>query len=487
MRESVEPSRMNWQPRRFSVALIVLAVGLTWLACAWSSNWVVAVIGTVPGVFLVATGIAQWLWAGDRQIPYHMALVAPASVLLALVLGYWLGWLACLVLFFGGLLVFVLAGWVLWVQHAVPAGVSPPGRSLGVLIKMASDAAMLGFFVNCARVPHGKAIELDRAELQALDELAEGQDWAAHPEQLHGPVEAFHNPNIERVRARGVDYEWLTAQSLYAPELPLPGLARWQGYVRNRTVGVRILRHREAVGRPWLLCVHGYRMGTVGFDFQMFDVKRLHHRLGFNLAMPILPLHGVRSATYLSGGLFLDDPLLNMLHAQAQSLLDLRCTIAWIREMDPAARIGVLGYSLGGYHAALLAGHEPGLECVIAGIPMTNITATLWQHMPLAHVRYLATQELGDIAVGERLKCMSPLAVKPLVPRDRRFIFAARGDQLVAPEQPLALWHHWGEPEIHWYDGSHVSVRHEPGVDAFIDQALTTTLGATQTNCVDGA
>ncbi|MGB7755963.1 MAG: hypothetical protein WBL23_07845 [Salinisphaera sp.] len=463
---------MRWQPRRFKSAAIVLGIGLLWLIAAWPTNWGVAVLGTVPGVVLIATGAGQLLWAGDRQLCYHMALAGPVSSVLALVLGYWLGLWAGIGLTLGGAVAFVVAGWALRIQHPVPPDVSPPTTQLKLLAKMASDAALLGFFINCARVPRGAAVDVDIAELNAIGELAAERDWQAFPERLHGPVAPFESPRIERMRTFGVNYEWLTSPSRYTPDPALPGIARWHGHENNRTMAARILRHGEGRGRPWLLCVHGYRMGVAGLDFQLFDVGRLYKHLGLNLVMPILPLHGVRRATPLTGGLFLDGPLADLLHAQAQSLIDLRSCIAWIREIDPEARIGVLGYSLGGYHAALLAAHEPDLACVIAGIPMTDIPATLWQHLPTAHAHYLDARGLSAAAVGERLAPVSPLVAEPRVPHDRRYIFAATADQLIAPEQPVALWRHWGKPALQWYDGSHLSVRHEVDVGPFIDRAL---------------
>lgn len=466
---------MRWQPRRFKSAAIVLAVGLFWLIAAWPTNWAVAILGTVAGVVLIAVGAGQLLWAGDRQLGYHMALVGPVSSVLALFLGYWLGLWASLVLLVGGGASFFVAGWVLRVQHSVPADVEPPTTQLKLLTKMATDAALLGFFVNCARVPRGAAVDDDIAELEAIDQAAGQRDWLTRPERLHGPVVPFEAPRIQRARTLGIDYEWLTAASRYRPDAALPGIQRWQAHARNRTMAARILRHGDGTGRPWLLCVHGYRMGVAGLDFQLFDTKGLYARRGLNLMMPILPLHGVRRATPLTGGLFLDGPLADLMHAQAQSLIDLRSCVAWIRSVDPQARIGVLGYSLGGYHAALLAAHEPDLACVIAGIPMTDIPATLWQHLPTAHARYLEARGLSAAAAGQRLAPVSPLIARPLVARERRFIFAATADQLVAPEQPLALWHHWGEPALQWYDGGHLSVRHEADVGAFIDRAFTDT------------
>src|SRR5947207_8465400 len=50
----------------------------------------------------------------------------------------------------------------------------------------------------------------------------------------------------------------------------------------------------------------------------------------------------------------------------------------------------------------------------------------------------------------------SPLSHPLRVPRARVLIVAGRGDRVVPPEHPLALWRHWGGPEIHWFGGSHL-------------------------------
>jgi hypothetical protein len=36
-------------------------------------------------------------------------------------------------------------------------------------------------------------------------------------------------------------------------------------------------------------------------------------------------------------------------------------------------------------------------------------------------------------------------------------IIAGRGDRIVPPEHPNALWRHWGEPNIFWFSGSHLA------------------------------
>ena len=51
-------------------------------------------------------------------------------------------------------------------------------------------------------------------------------------------------------------------------------------------------------------------------------------------------------------------------------------------------------------------------------------------------------------------------------------IVAGRGDRIVPPEHPHALWLHWGCPRIHWYSGSHLAPFGRGRIVAEIDAHL---------------
>jgi hypothetical protein len=59
------------------------------------------------------------------------------------------------------------------------------------------------------------------------------------------------------------------------------------------------------------------------------------------------------------------------------------------------------------------------------------------------------------------------------VPHDRRFIYAGIADRLVHPlRQVHALWTHWDEPAITWFEGSHIGFFLSRPVNEFLAEAL---------------
>lgn len=457
-------------PRWFPGALIPVAAGLAWLAIGWRTDLAFGVLASVPGGLMLGAGVALFLWPGDRQITHYMALGAGLSLPLGLLALPWAGVSAGLLFLALGVLSFAAAGRAALLLQPVPSGAPAPERNARMARKAALDEAVLAYFLSAARIPGGSQVERDLDELEQLERLAEREGWLAEPASFHAsppPAE----PEIRARRAARRDFLHLRFDSGYRPHPGLPGAQRWLGHAANRRAHAWVFRH-EGAPRPWVLGIHGYRMGMPWLDFSLFDIDVLHHRLGFNVVLPVLPLHGPRCHHRLSGSDFLDGPMADLLHAEAQALWDLRRVLGWLRESERAPAVGVLGYSLGGYNAALLAAMEPDLATVIAGIPLADIPGALWHHMPPVHLHFIESRGITRERLGRLLSPVSPLALAPRVPRERLGLFAAAGDQIVPPAQPLSLWRHWGEPDCHWYQGSHMSVRREASTARFVSDRL---------------
>ena len=149
---------------------------------------------------------------------------------------------------------------------------------------------------------------------------------------------------------------------------------------------------------------------------------------------------------------------------------DLRRVLAWIQTQWDGP-VGVYGLSLGGYNAALLSSLEP-LDAVIAGIPAVDFLRLSTRHGSPLQIRAAEALGLVHEQIRELLSVVSPLAMKPLVPHERRSIFAGTADRIVAPDHPRDLWRHWDRPRIVWYPGGHISFRRHPTVDRLIDDSL---------------
>jgi hypothetical protein len=96
----------------------------------------------------------------------------------------------------------------------------------------------------------------------------------------------------------------------------------------------------------------------------------------------------------------------------------------------------------------------------------------VWRHGPRLQIRYAEHQGLLQDEVTEVTRVVSPLALEPKVPKERRYIFGGVGDQLVPPDQVRDLWRHWDRPRIEWYQGGHVSFRFHQPVNRMLDEAL---------------
>ncbi len=357
-------------------------------------------------------------------------------------------------------------------RWADTGGSAPKMRPKGL-----SSGGVDALAVQAVRAVSAKSVERDLPlvleEMRDALELFRDRGW------LSDPVSYHRTPTAPRVSTRpfqvlGASWDRLVFDSGYEPFAEEPGRARYLDYGANRQATVRVLRHPEPA--PWLVLLHGSYMGRTRMDVPVFDPVRLHRELGFNVVMPVLPLHGRRAAA--KGGLLPTAlPSLNAmdnLHGLAQAAWDVRRVVAWIRQQDDQ-RISVYGVSLGGYVSSLTAAllQDEPVHRVLVGIPAVDFPSVFSSQIP-PRAKGTAWYQEFIANTTELHQAVSPLALpRPTTPPDRLHLYAARHDRVLRPlQQATRLWQHWDRPEIQWFDGGHVLAARNKQVAAYVDRTL---------------
>ena len=435
------------------VAAFPAVVGALWLWWDVRSGLAGVLVGGLPGTLLLATGLSNLLWAGDARIFHFMSLGAISGVVLSLPAAFVLGPFAAAVLLLLSIASFVAAGYLALGQEPVPSGVPEPRMSLGMAARAAGDElSMCGLVLTTWPLTVGSRARRIGRELEEALVLFEEKGWLDDPTSYHRvppPIEEVGSGD-RRHRERG--FEHLTFESSYEPWPEEPGRDRWLSYERNRTAHAWVLRH-PGEPHPWVVCIHGIRVGSPRTNLAFFRPEYLHRELCLNLLFPVLPIHGPRRIGPVSGDRILSGDVMDTVHAASQAMWDIRRLISWLRDESPG--VGVLGHSLGGYVAALLCCLEDGIDCVVASNPAVDPSHLFWRNALSLATRYLKTAEVTEERMDALLRVVSPLAMRPLLNRERRAIFAGIADRVVPAVEASTLWRHWERPRIAWYQGTH--------------------------------
>jgi pimeloyl-ACP methyl ester carboxylesterase len=259
------------------------------------------------------------------------------------------------------------------------------------------------------------------------------------PNELGFPVSG----GAKRV-ARAWDLSWA---SDYRPFLP----AMAERYLRtseNHAAGVRLLESGER--RPVAILIHGYMAGSYQVEQRLWPLQRLW-RSGYDVALFTLPFHGVRASAARRGAPEFpgSDPRFSN-EGFRQVIADLRNFVRWLGERGHP-EVGVMGMSLGGYTAALLATVEPGLSFCVPVIPLASLADFVREQGELSGVPEVAAREH---ALLERIyRVVSPLDRKPLIVPARTLVVAAKADRITPVAHARKLAAHFGSQLVSWHGG----------------------------------
>lgn len=332
-----------------------------------------------------------------------------------------------------------------------------PQPSVGLGVAAAVDALVAGPMPLLSSLGSPEHYALASAELGAAVRYYGDAGWLDAPELRHRRPTAPDRVQIDgQIGAASHGMEIARFDSGWRPEAGEPGAERWLALDANERVPVRLLRHPGAP-RPWLVAVHGQGMGRPS-DIKMLNVRHLHHKLGVNVALPVLPLHGPRSCglsplRQFASNVFATNNVLGL----TQSVWDVRRLLQWLRDDQKAPAVGLLGVSLGSYVVNLLSTLEGDLSCLIAVVPTNDLAASMRDALPVTPAKRRLHRQVHDQRSQLVHRVVSPLARPCLVPHQRRHIVAGQADRIAPPRGAAQLWHHWDEPSIAWCPRGHLT------------------------------
>jgi len=290
-----------------------------------------------------------------------------------------------------------------------------------------------------------------------------------------GPAAAVVEVEPLRHARCGARRERLTFKSGYTPVNPARDAVH-QAAVANHLACAERWYHDDARDHPTVVALHGFGTGYPGIDAPALMAADFHDA-GFDVILFTLPLHGRRTpeGTRFSGRAFASTDVAEINEALGQAVHDLTALVRWVRRHSGCS-VGLVGISLGGYVASLMAGLSDELDFVIPIIAPVCF-GDLAHRFMAASGRYRSRPvalEREEFQAAYRVH--SPLTYELRLAPDRALIIAGLGDRIVPAEHPQWLWEHWGEPGIYWFAGSHVAPFGRKKVFAEI-RAFLTRLG----------
>ncbi len=326
------------------------------------------------------------------------------------------------------------------------------------LAKPAARALDRAFVAGLLRPPRRSR---SRVEALSLEERLAGlgrvaEFYAAREASLFPtpPAIAPHERLVRTLTDGGeaVDLTWPSGF------VPLWGDAVAAGFARetpNQTAHARWLRH-PGDGRTCLVLIHGYLGGSYGWEERMWPVRDLYER-GYDVVLTVLPLHGPRRSPRrgLKPPAFPSaDPRFTV-EGFRQVVFEHRALIDFLLASG-LGRVGVMGMSLGGYSAALLATIEGAARRLSLVVPYVPLASMSWQAERTGRLVGDPEQRSAQQrALDRAYRPVSPLARVPQLSLDQMVVIAGQSDRVTGLRHGRALAEHFAAPLV-IFPGGHL-------------------------------
>jgi pimeloyl-ACP methyl ester carboxylesterase len=183
--------------------------------------------------------------------------------------------------------------------------------------------------------------------------------------------------------------------------------------------------HREGP-RPVVIFLHGFSAPDYRINKMWFSAQRFYDA-GLDVVFMNLPLHGGRmpKSAAFHGTAIIQPSLWRLSEACAQGVMDLHILIDHLVKRG-APKVGIMGYSWGGFHASMMACLEPRTDFIVSVAPVVSI-ADLVMSWPTRSFFEEALEEPA-MMIRELRKILAPFT--PLshalsMPKDRQVAMTA--------------------------------------------------------------
>ncbi len=297
----------------------------------------------------------------------------------------------------------------------------------------------------------------------------------ARPDLVEDPQSFFPRahpiaPQIKRVRSYGkrgevLDLRWTSAyeplwgQAGFMPDLTITGVdsrasvrTKYLAETHNLVGHARWFRHVDGA-RPAVMILHGYLAGELTVEEQIWPTRALF-KAGYDVIFTVLPFHGARKSPK------------RLLAPPRFPAADPRFTIEGFRHLvfDHIAltdymlsgrvqSLGLMGMSLGGYGASLLATVDPRWSFVVPVVPL-SCTAQFAADTG----RFTGTSEeqaLQQQALASAQRAVSPLERPVKISNDRIVVIAGAADHVTGLPHAERLARHFNS-ELVTFNGGHL-------------------------------
>ena len=298
--------------------------------------------------------------------------------------------------------------------------------------------------------------------------LAQDPDEFWRRSRIHDPAPVRRGPEIFRLRHGRVSVIDLDGPS-YGPGNH-PGA--------KKLIARAHLIEPPRPDRQTVLILHGFLVPVAWWEEGQC---RALTKLGANAIRLDQPFHLRRRARDQRSGVgYLSPDIERTRRAVRQAVEDAAALVQWTRE-NLGPRVSVLGVSLGGLIACLLAAHFE-LESVVAVAPFCDPPSTFLERLPTRTQRILGISgDSGgvwgdDKATAKRVldSAMAPIVPRNFTPRtpgERITLIRPVNDAIVGPDPIAALSAAWGT-ELWDLNEGHISVMNAPGLMGRIHSRL---------------